>query len=83
MKKIFLLPFLFVALLTHAQDSVKYRIILIGDAGELDKQQNGVLQNAVSNVLKGKTSVLTLAITFILPEWVYPVVQKKRVPKKY
>jgi hypothetical protein len=60
MKKLFLLYFLFAALLTHAQDSVKYRIILIGDAGELDKQQNGVIQHAVSNVLKGKTSVLYL-----------------------
>ncbi|MDB5005516.1 MAG: hypothetical protein JWQ34_3741 [Mucilaginibacter sp.] len=60
MKKLFLLSLLFAALITHAQDSVRYRIILIGDAGELGKQQNGVLQSAAGNVLKGKTSVLYL-----------------------
>lgn len=60
MKRFILLPLLLLAFLAQAQDSVRYRIILIGDAGELGKQQNGVLQSAAGNILKNKTSVLYL-----------------------
>jgi hypothetical protein len=58
------LPLLFVLLLgilnVQAQDSVQYRMILIGDAGEIDMQQSAVLKHAAANVLKNKTSVFYL-----------------------
>ncbi|SEN93799.1 Calcineurin-like phosphoesterase [Mucilaginibacter gossypiicola] len=64
------LPLLFVLLLgmlkTQAQDSVQYRMILIGDAGEIDMQQSAVLKHAAANVLKNKTSV------FYLGDNIYP-----------
>lgn len=43
-----------------AQDSIRARVILIGDAGELNKQQQAVLQHAALQVIKGKTTVLFL-----------------------
>lgn len=45
---------------------VKSRIILIGDAGEMDQQQDGVLKHAVQQVLPGKTTV------FYLGDNIYP-----------
>lgn len=46
--------------LLRAQDSVAYRVILIGDAGEIDKQQMTVLGFAANSVIKGKTTVMFL-----------------------
>ncbi|GAB3902863.1 metallophosphoesterase [Mucilaginibacter boryungensis] len=60
MKRLVLFPLLLLVFSLHAQDSVKYRIILIGDAGELGKQQKGVLSSAAANVLENKTTVLYL-----------------------
>lgn len=44
----------------NAQDTIKYRIIFIGDAGEIDPQQNAVLQNAANSIIAGKTTVMYL-----------------------
>ncbi|WP_184549874.1 metallophosphoesterase [Mucilaginibacter sp. FT3.2] len=43
-----------------AQDSVKYRVILIGDAGEMDTQQSAVLKHAAASIIKNKTIVMYL-----------------------
>jgi len=40
--------------------AVVSRVILIGDAGEMDTQQSQVLKHAASQVIKGKTTVLFL-----------------------
>jgi hypothetical protein len=47
-------------------DSIVSRIILIGDAGEMDLQQGGVIGNASAKVLQGKTTV------FYLGDNIYP-----------
>ncbi len=44
----------------YAQDSITARIILIGDAGEMDPQQKMVIPDAASRVLQGKTTVMYL-----------------------
>jgi hypothetical protein len=44
----------------HAQDDVRARVILIGDAGEMDDQQAAIIPNAASHILQGKTTVLYL-----------------------
>jgi hypothetical protein len=66
-KKLLLLSCLFLASNSYAQDSVKYRVILIGDAGEMNKGQETSLKDAAKHVIKGKTS------TFYLGDNVYPV----------
>src|SRR5438067_2504933 len=43
-----------------AQDSVQYRVILIGDAGEMDMQQNAVLKHAAASIIKNKSAVIYL-----------------------
>lgn len=47
-------------------DSVVSRVILIGDAGEMDLQQGGVIGSASGKVLQGKTTV------FYLGDNIYP-----------
>ena len=47
-------------------DSVVTRTILIGDAGEMDTQQGGVITHASNSVLAGKTTV------FYLGDNIYP-----------
>jgi hypothetical protein len=47
-------------------DSVTTRIVLIGDAGEMDMQQGGVIAHAASQIIKGKTTV------FYLGDNIYP-----------
>jgi hypothetical protein len=54
-----ILAFIFPVVL-HAQDSIKHRIIFIGDAGEIDEQQQAVIPNAAKHVLTGKTTVVYL-----------------------
>ncbi|MDQ7949771.1 MAG: BamA/TamA family outer membrane protein [Pedobacter sp.] len=66
-KRLFLVLFVCLALQAAAQDSVKYRVILIGDAGEMNAGQMASLKNAAKHVIKGKTS------TFYLGDNVYPV----------
>lgn len=46
--------------LAKAQDSVVYRVVLIGDAGEIDKQQQAVLDFAANSIIKDKTTVVYL-----------------------
>ena len=60
------LPMLLLWSVIHAQDSIKYRVILIGDAGEMDMQQHNVIGDAANHVLANKTSV------FYLGDNVYP-----------
>ena len=40
--------------------SIQQRIIFIGDAGEIDNQQNGVITQAAAHILPGKTTVVYL-----------------------
>ncbi|RZK81951.1 MAG: hypothetical protein EOO92_03515 [Pedobacter sp.] len=62
MNRIYLLvSFVLFPLLISAQvDSIKSRIILIGDAGEMDIQQGGVIKHAVSQIISSKTTVIYL-----------------------
>lgn len=55
-----LLLLLLVVTTVSAQDSIRQRIILIGDAGEIDRGQQEALQHAVAQVKNGKTTVLYL-----------------------
>lgn len=52
--------FLLAPFILFAQDSIRYRIIFIGDAGEIDAQQKSVLTNASSHIIPNKTSVMYL-----------------------
>ncbi len=44
----------------YAQDSIRYRVILIGDAGEINSHQQSVIGAAAAFVLPAKTTVLYL-----------------------
>ncbi|KAA8483409.1 calcineurin-like phosphoesterase family protein [Arcticibacter tournemirensis] len=67
MKRYLLTIFLFTLTLNLiAQDSVLYRVILIGDAGEIDMQQKNVVSDAVAKILTSRTSV------FFLGDNIYP-----------
>lgn len=44
----------------HAQDSVRARIILIGDAGEMDQEQKMVIPDAATHIIPGKTTAVFL-----------------------
>ncbi|RZK43262.1 MAG: hypothetical protein EOO90_04685 [Pedobacter sp.] len=68
MIKYLLFLFLFTtSIFSYAQDSVKYRVILIGDAGEMNDGQKLALYDAAKHVIKGKTSTLYLG------DNIYPV----------
>src|SRR6185503_11517204 len=43
-----------------SQDDVVRRVILIGDAGEINKQQQAIISDAASRILAGKTTVVYL-----------------------
>jgi hypothetical protein len=43
-----------------AQDSIRFRVILLGDAGDISQDQQKVIQHAANNVLRGKTIALYL-----------------------
>ncbi|WP_113654815.1 BamA/TamA family outer membrane protein [Pedobacter namyangjuensis] len=45
---------------SFSQESVKYRVILIGDAGEMNTGQFESLKDAAKHVIKGKTTTLFL-----------------------
>ncbi len=57
---LFLLLCLFFTSGIRAQDSVKYRIIFIGDAGEMNPTQAQALDHAANHILTGKTMVMYL-----------------------
>src|SRR5436190_24389433 len=44
----------------YSQDSVRYRVILIGDAGEISVEQKAVISDAVEKNIAGKTIALFL-----------------------
>jgi len=62
MRQFFLiLCFFTVCLFTvSAQDEIQYRVILIGDAGEINTTQQAILKDAAGKSLPGKTIVLFL-----------------------
>lgn len=61
MKHVYLLlSLLFFIVIADAQDSVTARIIFIGDAGEINTQQNNVLSDASDKIIPGKTTVMFL-----------------------
>lgn len=63
-----LLPLLLLAAFcARAQKEVKYRVLLIGDAGEMNTQQIKSIESAAGHVISGKTTVLFLG------DNVYPV----------
>ena len=51
---------LILCLTLQAQDSVSFRIIFIGDAGEINSRQTAVIKNASEHILQGKTAVIYL-----------------------
>jgi len=60
-KKLLLILFLIQGvLISHAQDSVHHRIILIGDAGEMNEDQKKVILQAAEMGVPGKTTVMYL-----------------------
>lgn len=60
-KNCFILSILLaVTLGSFSQDSVHHRIILIGDAGEMDKAQQKLIPDAAGRIIPGKTTVLYL-----------------------
>ncbi|WP_448697517.1 BamA/TamA family outer membrane protein [Mucilaginibacter sp. AW1-3] len=60
MRRALLLILLTIPLFLNAQNIIRSRVILIGDAGEMDSQQSFVLDNAASKIIKGKTTVVYL-----------------------
>jgi hypothetical protein len=67
MKKLICLPLVILSFFVHAQDNIRSRIILIGDAGEYGPRQGGVITHAAAHILKNKTTVLYLG------DNVYPI----------
>lgn len=59
-KQIHTLLLLSIGILAQAQDSIVHRVILIGDAGEMTKEQQRVIPIAAGLVMKDKTTVLYL-----------------------
>jgi len=57
---LFLAALLFTAGISVAQDSVSHRIILIGDAGRINDQQQAIIKDAASRTIGDKTTVLYL-----------------------
>lgn len=67
-KLLFAFVLSFISLFTFAQNTdVKYRVILIGDAGEMNSGQFESLKNAAKHVIKDKTT------TLFLGDNIYPV----------
>ncbi|MCH5684519.1 hypothetical protein LWM68_09730 [Niabella sp. W65] len=53
-----------------AQPKPVQRVILIGDAGEINHEQTTVIPDAAAKVLPGMTAVFIWEITYIPGEWV-------------
>jgi len=61
MKKLLLLVYIVVTnVISSAQDSILHRVILIGDAGEINNLQKAVIANASQQILQNKTTVVFL-----------------------
>ena len=60
MKYVLLVAFFCIHLASFGQDSIRHRIILIGDAGEMDLSQKTVIPDAAAHILSGKTTVIYL-----------------------
>ncbi len=58
--------FLFTQYRLAAQDSITHRIILIGDAGEMNTEQQAIISDAATKILSEKTTV------FFLGDNIYP-----------
>ena len=50
--------------MAQSQDSVRYRVIFIGDAGEMNAEQQKSLEYAANHIIPGKTSVFYLSHQF-------------------
>jgi len=60
-KNIPLIALLFLtSFIVDAQDSIRHRIIFIGDAGEINPQQQTLIPDAAKHILAGKTTVMYL-----------------------
>ena len=55
-----LIPLFLLEGFAAGQDSIRHRIILIGDAGVINKQQQAVISDAASRIISGQTTVLFL-----------------------
>ncbi len=62
MKQLYILLYLLAGFVVsaRAQEDVLYRVILIGDAGEINTTQQAILNDAISKSLPGKTIALFL-----------------------
>ncbi|MBS1600681.1 MAG: BamA/TamA family outer membrane protein [Bacteroidetes bacterium] len=62
MKKRVLSFFLMVhcTIVLFGQDSIRYRVVLIGDAGEINDDQKAIITNAANIIIPNKTSVMYL-----------------------
>src|SRR5688500_5646784 len=60
--KYLLLPILTItiAVAGFAQDSIRYRVIFIGDAGKMNEEQRKVFQHATNNILEKRTTIFYL-----------------------
>lgn len=59
-KNTLIVSFALIGFFASAQDDVKYRVILIGDAGEMNTGQLQSLKSSANHVIKGKTTTLFL-----------------------
>ncbi|MEO7311512.1 MAG: metallophosphoesterase [Chitinophagaceae bacterium] len=59
-KIVTILAFLCCSVSLQAQDSIKYRILFIGDAGEINSTQKTIIQQAAALSIPGKTSAVYL-----------------------
>jgi hypothetical protein len=48
------------AAFVSAQDSIRHRVIVIGDAGSLTPAQQHIIKDAATRVISGKTTVVYL-----------------------
>ncbi|MEP6728579.1 MAG: metallophosphoesterase, partial [Bacteroidota bacterium] len=78
MKKIYLLLYCLTGYFFHlaAQEDVQYRVILIGDAGEINATRQAILKDAISKSIPGKTIALFLGDN-IYPKGVELAADKK------
>lgn len=62
MKKLLLqlIYIIFSIVVSSAQDSIRHRVILIGDAGEINNLQRAVIANASQYILQNKTTIVFL-----------------------
>jgi len=60
LKRILLFCFLHFSLVAQAQDSILQRVILIGNAGQINSEQESIINFAIGETIEGKTTVLFL-----------------------